>query len=103
MIGKRLKYVRTYYGHRQSDLAEKLNVSLSTVKSWEGDKSSPSYEILVQICKLYEVTSDFLLGVTDIDPLVARGSNEKLSPKSKALVHLFEEFLLFKQQNDHKK
>lgn len=103
MIGKRLKYVRTFYGDRQIDLAAKCNVSLSTVKSWEGDNSSPSYEMLAHICKLYHVPADYLIGVIDDDPLVEKASQEKLSPQNKAFVRLFEEFILYKQQKEAKK
>ena len=103
MIGKRLKLARTYAGDRQEDMARKLNVALSTVKSWERDNSSPSYEILVQICKTYNVSADYLIGVTDDDPFQKKDVQEKLSPKDRAFVHLFEEFLLYKQQKEAKK
>ena len=103
MIGERLKYVRTYYGDRQIDLAEKLNVSVHTVKSWERNNSSPQYDVLLKICRLYSVTSDYLIGLTDSDPFISRVSQDKLTPKSKELVRVFEEFLLYKQQKESKK
>ena len=103
MIGDKLQYVRTYHGDRQIDLAKKLNVALSTIKSWERNNSSPNYGILVQICKFYHVSSDYLLGITDADPFIEKEVQEKLSPKEKAQVRLFEEFLLYKQQKDPKK
>ena len=100
MIGKRLKYVRTYFGDKQKDLAAKLNVSLSTVKSWERDNSSPYYDLLAQICRLYHVSSDYLIGLSDIDSFVQQETQVKLTQKSRVLVHLFEEFMLYKQQKD---
>ena len=68
MIGERLKKIRYYYGDTQSDLARKLNVSKFTVQSWEQGKSEPNHNMLVSLCLLYEVSSDFLLGITDEDP-----------------------------------
>ena len=100
MIGKRLKYVRTYFGDKQKDLAAKLNVSLSTVKSWERDNSSPNYDLLAKICRLYHVSSDYLIGLSDIDSFVQQETQDKLTQKSRVLVHLFEEFMLYKQQKD---
>lgn len=103
MIGERLKDVRKDHGDTQTDLAKKLNVSLSTVKSWERENSAPSHELLVAICKLYQVSSDFLLGLNNDDPLLSSNVQEKLSPQNRALVHLFEEFILYKQQKEAKK
>ncbi len=102
MIGERLKEVRKDHGDTQADLAQKLNVSLSTVKSWERENSAPSHEVIVALCHLYNVTSDFLLGITDADPLLEKNKREKLSPRNKEMVQLFEEFLLYKQQKEKK-
>ena len=76
MIGERLKEIRKDAKDRQSDLAEKLNVSVQTIKSWEGEKSSPGHDFLVQICRLYNVSADYLLGLSDynlnnVDALLA--------------------------------
>ena len=103
MIGERLKDVRKDHGDTQSDLAEKLKVSLSTVKSWERENSSPSHELLIAICKLYQVSSDFLLGLTDDDPLFHKRHQDQLNVQNRNTVHLFEEFMLYKQQKDLKK
>lgn len=102
MIGKRLKLVRTYHGDRQIDLARKLNVSESTVKSWERDNSSPSYEILASICNLYQTSADYLIGISDKDPYMQMESMDKLPPKYRKEVQLFEEFMLFKFERDKK-
>ena len=67
MIGERLAEIRKDHGDRQYDLAQKLNVTVSAVRSWEQDKSSPSYETLVSICKLYDVSSDYLLGLSRVE------------------------------------
>ena len=102
MIGERLKEVRQDHGDTQSDLARKMNVSLSTVKSWEGENSSPKHEYLIAICKLYHVTSDFLLGLTDEDPVFSKTRRDRLNEKNKSLLNLFEEFILYKQQKESK-
>ena len=58
MLGERLALTRKYFGHTQDDLAEKLSVSIATVRSWERDISSPPHETLVKICRMYCVSSD---------------------------------------------
>lgn len=69
MIGERLSEVRKDHGDTQASLAEKLNVSLFAIRSWEQEKSAPSHEMLVSICKLYQISSDYLLGLSNIDPI----------------------------------
>ena len=54
---------------RLADLAQELHVALYTVRSREQGKSSLSREMPVQICLLYQVSSDCLLGLSDYDPL----------------------------------
>ena len=71
-----MKEIRRDAKDRQSDLAEKLNVSVQTIKSWEGEKSSPGHDFLVQICRLYNVSADYLLGLTDDDPFLRQRNND---------------------------
>ena len=103
MIGERLKEVRRDKQDTQSSLAQKLNVSLSTVKSWERDKSAPNHELLVKICRLYNVSSDFLLGISDEDPLWNKEKHSKFTQENKELLKVFEEFLSYKQRQETKK
>lgn len=51
MIGERLADVRKDHGDTQAALADRLKVSLSSIRSWEQEKSSPPHELLVSICK----------------------------------------------------
>ena len=98
MIGERLKEVRGDHGDTQHDLAEKLNVSQFTVQSWEQGKSSPSHEFLVKICKLYEVSADFLLGLSDDDPVFHAKAMTRLNDENRKTLKKFEAFLLNDQR-----
>ena len=68
MIGERLAELRKINGDTQQGMANKLHATLSAVRCWEQEKSSPSHEMLIAICKLYGTSADYLLGLTDIDP-----------------------------------
>ena len=104
MLGERLALTRKYFGHTQDDLAEKLSVSIATVRSWERDISSPSHETLVEICRMYHVSSDYLLGLTDVDPtFVSRKRQEQFSADELEQIREFENFLLWKKRNQTKK
>lgn len=100
MIGERLSEIRKDHGHTQADLARQLNVTLSTIRSWEQEKSSPSHEMLVTICRLYKVSSDYLLGLSNIDPVYEHRQNlEKLSAEEYAELKNYKDYLLWKQKN----
>lgn len=62
MIGERLAEIRKDHDDTQAILADRLNVSISSIRSWEQEKSSPPHELLVKICRLYHVSADYLLG-----------------------------------------
>ena len=68
MIGERLAEIRKDHNDTQEHLASKLHISVSTVRSWEQEKSAPCNEMLVNICRLYHITSDYLLGLANEDP-----------------------------------
>lgn len=82
MIGERLAEIRKDHGDNQDDLARKLNVSVFAIRSWEQEKSAPSHEMLVRVCRLYQVSSDYLLGLSNIDPVYEqRRRLEQFSPE----------------------
>lgn len=99
MIGERLQEIRKDNGDTQQSLADKLHVSLHAVRCWEQEKSDPSHDTLVAICRLYHVSSDYLLGLTDEDVTHTLYRRKKLSPENQAILKRFETFLLLEQGN----
>lgn len=98
MIGERLAEIRKDHGDKQTDLAQKLNVAVSTIRSWEQEKSAPPHDMLVRICRLYRVSSDYLLGLSDIDPAyVQRQRLENFTKQELITIRDFEEFLMWKK------
>ena len=57
-IGKNLKQIRRSNGYTQEKLAEKIEVSVRYISDIEQDRSKPSYEVLVSICNLFNVSLD---------------------------------------------
>lgn len=99
MIGERLAEMRKDHGDTQAALAERLGVSLPTVRAWEQEKSSPSHETLVAICQLYDVSSDYLLGLTDLDPAyVQKKRLDQLTAEERAAVRDYENYLRWKRK-----
>ncbi len=101
MIGERLSEIRKSCGENQADLAAHLNVSVSTIRSWEQGKSSPSHEFLVSICQLYHISADYLLGLSNIDPAyVQRQRLESFSKAELKELRSFENYLLWKRREN---
>lgn len=98
MIGERLAEVRKDHDDTQQTLADKLNVTKYTVSSWEQEKSEPSHEMLVRICRMYGVSSDYLLGLSDFDPLYFVRSVESLNSEDQALIRELREFLVWRRK-----
>lgn len=59
---ERLKELREESKMSQEDLAEKLGVSQQTVSKYEQGKREPDNQTLIDLSKIFDVTTDFLLG-----------------------------------------
>lgn len=60
-LAEKLKRLRAENKFTQEQLAEKLNVSRSTISSWETGRSYPDLEMVIEICDCFNVSLDFLL------------------------------------------
>lgn len=98
MIGERLAEIRKDNGDTQQTLAAKLNVTKFTVSSWEQEKSEPCHQMLVRICRLYRVSSDYLLGISDLDPVYLQEKTKSLSTEDQSLLRGLSEYLLWRQK-----
>lgn len=63
MLGQRIFEMRTALGWSQVELARRLNIAKQTVSNWENDNIFPSVEMLIRLAKLFNVTTDYLLGL----------------------------------------
>ncbi len=69
MVSDRIKYLREKNNLTQSELARKLNVTRSSVNAWEMGVSVPSTALIVDVAKLFHVSSDYLLGIKESSTL----------------------------------
>ena len=65
-IGESLKRFRTSLGLSQKRFAESLDVACSLYQVWEYDKSVPSAKTILKIADKYNVSTDYLLGRSDV-------------------------------------
>ena len=64
MLSKRMYKLRMAFGWTQVQLAQKLGVTKQTVSNWENDNIQPSIDMLVKLSKIFNVSTDYLLGLT---------------------------------------
>ena len=98
VFGELLAEVRKDHGDTQIKLAKKLNMAVQTVQSWEQGRNNPSYETLAQICTIYGITSDYLLGLSNVDPAyVQRYRLERFSKEELQEIKSFEDYLIWRR------
>ncbi|MEQ2129931.1 helix-turn-helix transcriptional regulator [Caldanaerobacter subterraneus KAk] len=66
MLGKRIKELRKKKGITQKELASYLGVSDRAVGYYESGQRTPPPDILQKIADFFNVSTDYLLGRTDI-------------------------------------
>lgn len=62
-IGKNIRRYRQEANMTQEKLAELLNVSVSAVSQWEGEKTIPDLSMLPALCNLFQISADILLDI----------------------------------------
>lgn len=68
----RFKEAREKAGFTQKEAAINLDVSVQAVSYWETGNRTPSIEKIVQMCDLYNVTADYLLGRTPVPVTIVK-------------------------------
>ena len=63
LLTKRLRYLREYNTVTQREIANALCIDRSTYAYYELGETQPSLLMLVRLARLYDVTTDYLLGI----------------------------------------
>ena len=64
-IGIKLKQLRAERNLSQIDLAKRLGVSKSVISSYENEVHLPPYDVLLQLARLFGVSTDYLWGASN--------------------------------------
>lgn len=65
-FGSKLKKLRKDKHISQSYLAEEIGVSTNAISQYETNKRFPDQSCLVKLCVFFDVSSDYLLGLSKI-------------------------------------
>lgn len=73
MLSKKIYELRLSFGWTQVQLAQKLGVTKQTVSNWENDNIQPSIDMLVKLSNVFNVSTDYLLGLTPTNSINVDG------------------------------
>lgn len=62
-FGKRLKNLRTKKLLTQEQLATQLSLTKSVISAYENEIRMPSYDVLIGLTQIFNVSADYLLGI----------------------------------------
>ena len=77
MVAARIKLLRDQRGMTQTELAKRLGITRSSVNAWEMGISVPSTQYIVELARLFKVSTDYLLGVASSATVNVSGLTEK--------------------------
>lgn len=63
-LGTKLRELRRKQNWTQSQVAQRTGGTASVVSAYENGIRQPSYEVLIKLARLYNVSSDHLLGIS---------------------------------------
>ena len=64
-LGMKLKALRQERGLTQKQLADFLELVPASVSSYETSGNYPSADIIVKLCRFFNISADYLLGLSD--------------------------------------
>jgi transcriptional regulator with XRE-family HTH domain len=102
-----IRYYRKRAGMYQSDLGKALGISAQAVSKWELGKSEPDQKCIEQMCQMFGVSANQLMGIqTNPEPSdhisdpekQMLGYIHKLTPENRARMEAYLEGLLAGQE-----
>ena len=64
-MGEKLRSLRTEKKLTQKQVADRIGLAISAVSSYESGSRYPSYDALIKLARIFHVSTDYLLGITD--------------------------------------
>lgn len=77
MIADKVKLLRESNNLTQNDVAKRLGITRSSVNAWEMGISVPSTMYIVELARLFSVSTDYILGLEHREVLDISGLDEE--------------------------
>ena len=99
-LADKIKVLREKMGMTQAELSRRMGLTRSSINSWEMGLSVPSTPIIIELAKLFHVSTDYLLGMEETATLQINGLTER---EVSVLAELVECFRANKEtEKDHR-
>lgn len=89
LIGKRIKELRNEHKYTQTELANLVGVTKSTIAAYENDTRQPSYEVLVKLSRIFKVSLDYLVLNKQMETVCVNGLNDEQIGAIQTLITYF--------------
>ena len=66
MFPQKLRDSRIEKGDNQKDVANYLGITINAYRKYEYGEREPSFAFLIKLCEYFNVSADYLLGLSDI-------------------------------------
>ena len=76
-MAERIKFLRENLELTQAEIARRLGISRAGVNAWEMGLSVPSTQYVVELAKIFGVSTDYLLGMGKTAMVSVEGLSEK--------------------------
>lgn len=76
-MGERLKTLRKKRNWTQKQVANRIGLAISAVSAYELGTRYPSYDILLRLARLYNVSTDYLIGKDERQSIDVSGLSEE--------------------------
>lgn len=89
MVAGRIKELREQQNLSQAELGKRLGITRSSVNAWEMGVNLPSTHFLIELSRIFRVSTDYILGLSPRDVLVLDGLNSEEKSILQSLVRYF--------------
>ena len=90
-FGYRLKNLRQQHHLTQTQVANRLNLSKTSISDYENNVKTPSQDVLIKLAGLYRVSTDYLLGLDDEEMISVEGLTRQQRRLVEELVRMLQE------------
>lgn len=101
-IGDRISNIQSARGYSNNKLAEELEVKPCTVANWVSGRNTPNILYIIKMAQLLNVSTDYILGLSDDSPKFIKKADDNLTRCSCAAVESgisYGKYMAMKYQN----
>lgn len=89
-FAQRLKELRKEKELTQAELSKKLGYGYTAIANYESGRNEPSLADLITICRILDVSSDYLIGISDVQKPCAILERSELAMLYQQMIELAE-------------